>query len=156
MRRLLPVLLLVSACGGNAAPPTTTMPAPATSTTAATTTTTTAPAGTIDATTTTAAPTTTEDPVFLVEIAVLASGPVLRVQGIETAPGSRVEVDRGALVRIVTSGEVAEEVHIHAYDHEIGVTPGVEQVFEFLADIPGSFEVELHSGQRLLFRLVVS
>jgi len=67
------------------------------------------------------------------------------VDGLVLEPGVQVSVDLGSLVRIVTSGEVAEEAHVHGYDLTVDVVPGAEETLEFIADIPGIFEAELEA-----------
>ena len=130
----LPVLLLVvSACGDDDASTTTT-----------------------NAATTAVTAVTTIVPDRLIEVGVTAAGVALVVDGVEIEAGVRVEVARGDLVRIVTSGDLAEEVHVHGYDIAIDVTPAQDQTVEFAADIPGIFEVELEGAGTLVFELVVS
>jgi hypothetical protein len=89
-------------------------------------------------------------------VAVLTGGIGFVVDGLVLEPGVRVNVAAGSLVRIITSGEIAEEVHVHGYDLAVDVTPGAEETLEFSADIPGIFEVELEGAGTLLFELEVS
>jgi len=144
------LLVVVAACGDDSTVDTTT--------TAVSTTATTTAAGTTvsETTTTTAATTTTDDAALLIEVAVHTAGIGLIVDGLVLESGVRVNVVAGSLVRIITSGEVADEVHVHGYDMTVDVTPGAEETLEFPADIPGIFEVELEDAGTLLFELEVS
>lgn len=60
----------------------------------------------------------------------------------------RVRVDLGETVRIEVASDVADEVHVHGYERLADVEAGRRVVVEFVADIPGIFEVELE-GLRL-------
>ncbi len=147
---LVGLLLIVASCGDDSTAETSTL---ATTTTTAAVNTSTTSGGT---TTTTAAITTTQAPGLLVEVAVHTDGVVLIVDSLEVEPGVRVSIAAGSLVRFVTSGEVAEEVHVHVYDVSVDVTPGQEGTLEFVADIPGIIEVELEGAGTLLLELEVS
>jgi ABC-type phosphate transport system substrate-binding protein len=147
------VLLVVAACGDDSTGEPTTTATP--TTTGGGVTTTSAGTSTL-VTTTTVAPTTTQASGLLIEVAVHAGGIELVVDGLVLEPGVQVSVDLGSLVRIVTSGEVAEEAHVHGYDLTVDVVPGAEETLEFIADIPGIFEAELEGSGTLLFNLEVS
>lgn len=148
---LLVVMLAVAACSDDVADPTTTLAdsttststAPATTATPTTrvTTTTQAPA-----TTTTSAPTTTT--VDLLEFTIGVTGGV--VEGPE-----RIEVSRGDPVAIVVTADTADEVHLHGYDIFVDVTPDRAARLEFVADIPGVFELELEGARLTLSELEV-
>lgn len=72
------------------------------------------------------------------------------------SPDRRVEVARGNNVRIVITSDHADEVHVHGYDLEQSVAAGRPTTIEFVADQPGSFEVEMHEiDPGLLFTLLV-
>lgn len=152
--------LVVAACGSDpgANPETTTTTAQATTTTP--TTVPIASTTTVATPTTTTVPpdstTTTVDEATAIVIHLAATGPEVSVDGLPIDLRSRVEVGRGNLVRIVTTGEVTDEVHIHTYDLRVEVSPGDELVLEFVADIAAIVEVELEGAHSLLFRLVVS
>ena len=65
-----------------------------------------------------------------------------------TGVGPRVEVPLGETVVFRMASDVVEEVHIHGYDLYVDLPAGGTGEVEFTADIPGSFELELHgSGQ---------
>lgn len=67
----------------------------------------------------------------------------------------RVVVPAGSKVRIVVTSDVADEVHLHGVDKYVELTPGKPVPYDFTADIPGTFEVELHQAGDLLFTLQV-
>ncbi len=98
---------------------------------------------------TTAAP--TEDPEEKVtEIRV-------KVQGGEViTASSTVEVGLGQEVILRVTSDVADEVHVHGYDHKAEVSAGGSAVIEFTADIPGAFEVEMEEAGLTLVELNVS
>jgi hypothetical protein len=128
-----------------AAPSTITTTAPASSSTTSTG----APSTTT--TTTTVAPTTTERP-----------GPKVVLIAIEIAGGQVVvgedeyEVERDAVVELLVTADVTEEVHVHGYDEYVDLLPGEPGSVTFTASIPGIFEVELEGSGLFLFDLVVS
>ncbi len=70
--------------------------------------------------------------------------------------GGRVRVPLGDRVKLTVAADVSDEVHVHGYDLAADVAPGALAVFEFLADIPGIFEVELHRAHSLLLDLEVA
>jgi hypothetical protein len=74
--------------------------------------------------------------------------------GVVTAP-DRPEVALGSSVLLIVTADVADEVHIHGYDYFLDLTPGTAAEIEFVADIPGIFEVELEGSRGLVFELIV-
>jgi hypothetical protein len=62
----------------------------------------------------------------------------------------------GQRVLIQVASDVADEVHLHGYDLKVEVASGSSAEIEFVADIPGVFEVELEEAGLLLFELAVS
>ncbi len=70
--------------------------------------------------------------------------------------GGRAKVPLGDRVKLTVVADVSDEVHVHSYDLVADVAPGAPAVFEFLADIPGIFEVELHRAHSLLLDLEVA
>jgi hypothetical protein len=75
---------------------------------------------------------------------------------VSPSPDRRVEVARGDTVRIVITSDQPDEVHVHGYDLEEEIGAGRPTAVEFVADQPGSFEVELHEiDPGLLFTLQV-
>lgn len=139
----LPTLALaafVAACSPSAAEETTTTEA------AVTTTTTTTP--TLTAPATTAAPDTTAttlpDPVRVT----VTGGQV------DAVATHSVRVGETVLIEVLT--DVADEVHVHGYDLFFDTTPGEVTLVEFVADVPGIFEIELESTHLLLLYLEVT
>ncbi len=138
-----------SAPGTTTPPPTTTaavtsVPATAVTSTSSTTTTAVPP----PATTRPPATTTTEDGVFRIAV---------DFAGGEVVGGFRQhDVAGGALVELTVTADVTDEVHVHGYDVFGEVAPGAPAVIEFVADIPGIFEVELEGAGAQLVELVVS
>lgn len=70
-------------------------------------------------------------------------------------PSRRVTVRRGRVVRIAVTSDTAEELHLHGYDRELEVKPGVPAELRFVADQPGVFEAELHRSGARVFELKV-
>lgn len=134
------LLLVVVGCDGEGASTTAT-----TGITQATTTTsnpgsTTSPP---DTTTTTSSTTTATLPPFdLIEV------------DVASAPG-RVPVELGRTIRLVVTADVSDEVHLHGYDIRADVAPGMPAVLEFVADIPGIFDVELEAAGQEFMQLQV-
>ncbi len=87
------------------------------------------------------------DQVQLIEVTI-ADGEV------QTA-SDRVAVPLGRTVRLVVTSDVADEVHVHGFDIEAALEPGVPTTLEFVADEPGVFEVETHESELLLLQLAV-
>ncbi|GIG92269.1 cupredoxin domain-containing protein [Plantactinospora endophytica] len=73
---------------------------------------------------------------------------------VSPAPG-RIEVSRGQTVRITTTSDVADMVHVHGYDKSVTLQAGVAGTVEFVADRDGLYEVETHGQDLQLFQLVV-
>jgi len=67
----------------------------------------------------------------------------------------RVEVELGKTVRLVVLSDANDELHVHGYELKRPVTAGKELMLEFVADIPGVFEVELEGAGLPLFELRV-
>lgn len=72
-----------------------------------------------------------------------------------TPPPGRIEVAKGQTVRITVTGDAADEAHLHGYDKEADLKPGVPASIEFVADQTGLFEMETHESGLQLFQLVV-
>ena len=85
-----------------------------------------------------------------VTITVNVSGGTVRT------PSRRVTVRRGRTVRIVVTSDAADEFHLHGYDRELELKPGVPGVMRFAADQPGVFEAELHRSGVSAFELRVA
>ncbi|MGH8935287.1 MAG: hypothetical protein ACRDXD_03290 [Acidimicrobiia bacterium] len=137
MHRVAVLVLVLAACGNPASAPTST-----TATTLTTTTTT-----STSTTSTTLAPTTSTVPTHEI---------VVRVEDGQVEGGGRVEVRQGSPVRLTVEADLSEEVHVHGYDLRAEVEPGRPATLEFVADIPGIFEVELEESHLHLLELEVS
>ena len=68
----------------------------------------------------------------------------------------RQEVAVGDVVLVTVTSDMADEVHVHGYDHLTDVDAGETAEIGFTADIPGVFEIELESSGLLLAELAVS
>ena len=73
-----------------------------------------------------------------------------------TRPAGRVAVDLGDTVRFVIMADVVEELHVHGYDEFVDLAAGETATLEFVANIPGIFEVEFERSRREALELVVS
>ena len=108
-------------------------------------------------TSTTASPTTTEAPTTTIT----AVAPDVVEIGISYLAGAvdgggRIEVPLGEPVIIRIDSDVADEGHLHGYDIFVDLEPGSTGVIEFVADIPGIFELELEGARVLLADLEVA
>jgi hypothetical protein len=65
-------------------------------------------------------------------------------------------VEAGMTVEITVVSDTPDEVHLHGYDIEGDLEPGVPFVMTFTASQPGSFELELHDSGALLLYLDVA
>ena len=68
----------------------------------------------------------------------------------------RVPVPVGTPVRLSITSDAADEVHVHGYDEEAALEPGIPAELSFDATVPGVFEVELHDAGTVLLTLQVS
>lgn len=136
--------VLTAGCSASDEPAavTTTTVAPAPPAATATSATTSAPAtGTASATSATATPQV---------ISVTVAG------GQVTPAPAPVAVKAGDTVVIEVTSDKADELHVHGYDKTLALPAGQPTRLELLANIPGQFDVELHSTHLLLFTLRVS
>jgi hypothetical protein len=67
----------------------------------------------------------------------------------------QIAVDLGLTVVLNVTSDIADEVHIHGYDHRMELNPGEPVSIEFVADIPGIFEVELEKSHLHVIHLQV-
>lgn len=135
---------LLTACAGTGEEPTTNPPA--SEPTNQTTTTTGTPSSTTTTTPTVTVPSSppTTEPAF--------DGTVIEitVTGETVSSGGRISVPQGSPVRLVVNADSSDEVHLHGYDLTALVEPDSPAVIEFVADIPGVFEIEFEgSGLKL-------
>ena len=63
---------------------------------------------------------------------------------------ARPTVAKGDKVVVVVRTDAGEEVHLHGYDIEKPVTPGMPLRIPFTANLAGRFELELHHPDALL------
>ena len=75
--------------------------------------------------------------------------------GVISPPESKVPVKLGSKVQIKVTSDVAEIVHNHFNNQEQDVAAGGTVTFDFTADKPGVYEVELHKSDKLLLELQV-
>ena len=66
-----------------------------------------------------------------------------------------IDVKQGDRVKFTVKADKADHVHVHGYDVLRDVTPGQAASFDFKADIPGVFEVELEESHLQIARLRV-
>jgi hypothetical protein len=67
----------------------------------------------------------------------------------------RATVPRGALVELLVTADVADEVHLHGYDISRDVAPGAPARLRFKATTSGRFEVELEKRQLQIAEITV-
>jgi hypothetical protein len=128
--------LALAGCGGSSQ-------ADATTETGTDTVQTTTSAPTTSDTTTETATTTTAAPMPRTITIVVDSG---RPRGGIARPS----VEKGEKIVVVVRTDAGEGVHLHGYDLEKPVTPGVPVRIAFTASLPGRFELELHHPDALL------
>ncbi|RKS75511.1 hypothetical protein CLV35_1981 [Motilibacter peucedani] len=74
-----------------------------------------------------------------------------------TPPTSTVTVPKGRTIRLTVTSDHVDEVHVHGIDEEMELpTPGTPGTLVFTASLTGSFEVETHKTDLLLFKLDVT
>jgi heme/copper-type cytochrome/quinol oxidase subunit 2 len=74
----------------------------------------------------------------------------------EVSGPERIELEQGQQVVLTVESDVEDEVHVHGYDLLRSVAPGRPAHFDFRAETPGRFEVELHEQELPLAELVVT
>ncbi|NHC15882.1 cupredoxin domain-containing protein [Motilibacter deserti] len=67
-----------------------------------------------------------------------------------------VTVKSGDVVRIDATSDQVDTVHVHGIDVELPLDPGVPGELTFVAEPSGSYEVETHESDLLLFKLDVT
>lgn len=135
------VVMMAAACGNEGSDD-----ARQQGTTPSSTTTTVGPATTT--TTPGEATTTTVDDAARIEVRV--------EDGAVVGGAGRHRVTLGEPMVLVVHADVADEVHVHGYDHTAPVTPAAPAELRFTPDIPGVFEVELEERGLVLVRLEVA
>jgi hypothetical protein len=76
------------------------------------------------------------------------------VEGRAEPPPQRIDVVLGAPVVLRVEADTPTEVHVHGYDRVADAAPGAPACLEFVADVPGMFDVEAHP-HTLLVQLAV-
>lgn len=110
------------------------------------------------AATTTKSTTTTTAAAAAVGLVIADETTVLafRVRGGKLLAGpGQVTIPLHHSVTITVDTDIADELHVHGYEKEAPLTPGVDGKLTFTADLPGVFDVELHQSDQLLCRLTV-
>lgn len=79
----------------------------------------------------------------------------VEIRGGEVTGLDRFEYQRGEMVDITVVADTAYELHVHGYDLRFDLEPEVPFTIEFVADVPGIFEVETHPDHLLVFELEV-
>jgi hypothetical protein len=59
-----------------------------------------------------------------------------------------LQVSQGDVVRILWQSDAAVQLHLHGYDIQAEVAPGVPTTMQFDADIAGRFSIASHGGGR--------
>ena len=89
-----------------------------------------------------------------------ATGDVVEINlivGENTGADMKQTVPLGASVRItVTNPHGPDEIHVHGYDISTGeMAKGQEAVIEFVASNAGTFDIESHVSEEIMFILTV-
>jgi hypothetical protein len=89
-----------------------------------------------------------------------ATGDVVEINlivGENTGSDMKQTVPLGASVRItVTNPNGPDEIHVHGYDISTGeMAKGQEAVIEFVASNAGTFDIESHVSEEIMFILTV-
>lgn len=148
MRNGVIVLLLgiTAACGGDGSSAATTGPEPPTTTTSTASEPGSASSPATTATSsTTGSVTSTIPPMIDVE---LSDGEVTGPDVFEVALGDRVD--------LWVVSDIDDEMHVHGYDIFVDLEAGVPFNLSFVADVPGVFAVEVHTGHTRLFDIEVA
>jgi hypothetical protein len=81
--------------------------------------------------------------------------PITVVDGRPIGGIKRPSVKKGRTVRFVIRTNAGTEIHLHGYDIEKTPRKGFPTALQFVAKIPGRFELELHHPDVLLAQLTV-
>lgn len=119
---------------------------------------------------TTVSPTTTPEPTTTTTTTTLSATTPASVATTTTIAGAEIDVeirdgevtgpdrfeferDEGVSVTVVS--DTAYELHVHGYDLRYDLEPEVPFTIEFIADVPGIFEVETHPDHLVVFEIEV-
>jgi uncharacterized cupredoxin-like copper-binding protein len=75
--------------------------------------------------------------------------------GRKTSGPDRIDATSGDSLTLELTSNVADELHVHGYDKEVELAPNVTARLTFTTDIPGTFEIELHSNDAAITSLRV-
>ena len=79
------------------------------------------------------------------------------VVGTDSGPDRVEKVKLGSDVTLnITNPNAADEFHVHTIDLEQKVDKGVTATFNFVADTPGTYEVESHSTETVMLVIEVA
>lgn len=81
--------------------------------------------------------------------------PLVEISAGEVTGPDIVEVDLGDEVDIWVLSDIDDQIHVHGYDLFFDLEAGVPFNLTFSADIPGVFEVEVHTGHTHLLDIEV-
>jgi hypothetical protein len=119
-----------------------------------------------DTTTPASAPVTTAPVSTVVSSSVADTTPATAVDGpvqIDVKVGTDSGPDRVEKVKLgsdvtlnITNADAADEYHVHTIDLEQKVDKGVTATFNFVADTPGTYEVESHLTETVLLVIEVA
>ncbi|MFE0701782.1 hypothetical protein [Streptomyces sp. NPDC058872] len=70
-------------------------------------------------------------------------------------PPSRIELKKGERLTLRVTSDRADTLHVHGYDRELPLAPGMPASLTLTADRTGLFEVETHESGLLLTQLAV-
>ncbi|MFM7685349.1 MAG: hypothetical protein ACKPDI_05420 [Actinomycetota bacterium] len=117
--------------------------------------TTAAPASSAEATTTSFTVTTMASGTTMADnnTTVVAEGPIQIdvVVGVDSGADRVERVGVGSDITVnITNPNAADEFHVHGIDLEQNVDAGVTATFNFVADTPGTYEIESHETEEVL------
>ena len=117
--------------------------------------TTAAPASSAEATTTSFTVTTMASGTTMADnnTTVVAEGPIQIdvVVGVDSGADRVERVSVGSDITVnITNPNAADEFHVHGIDLEQKVDAGVTATFNFVADTPGTYEIESHETEEVL------
>ena len=81
--------------------------------------------------------------------------PLVEISAGEVAGPDVVEVDLGDAVDVWVLSDIDDQIHVHGYDLFFDLEAGVPLNLTFSAEIPGVFEVEVHTGNTHLLDIEV-
>ena len=76
--------------------------------------------------------------------------------GHKTGGPDTIDAKSGETLTLEVTSNVADELHVHGYDKELELAPNATTRLTFTTDIPGTFEIELHSTDSVIASLRVT